>query len=365
MGIPKLDKAKLKIFSYNNPLNEEKGFKISNFISEGAFSYIYKCETDSGTTVALKLFKSVEQLKQDLKLENFQEKDLNKIVTKEISNLKKVCGIKRALQLRKAVILSIQKENGEEERLPGLITDFIIGEELLSWLYKDENRSVRRIQKIAYQTLITLKQIHHRQIVHGDIKPENIIIRNGTQSTIIDFGLSYSSIPAKRPENGSPIYLAPEFHFAEKQGAPADIWALGNTLFACCTKSYLTSYLLCDPYAHSNPILREMLRQKIQDQKKTGIFLKTILKNMVTYYKSAETAKAKLQPIIDKIIDNEVGKTNAVLGDLLKNLLRLEPSERLTARKALQHPAIKRNDTFNINPEYFSEALQLLFAEDL
>ena len=73
------------------------------------------------------------------------------------------------------------------------------------------------------------------QVVHRDIKLENILLDAQNGMKIIDFGLAAFYAPGKklRVHCGSPSYAAPEI-VARKQyeGPPVDVWSLGVVLFA-------------------------------------------------------------------------------------------------------------------------------------
>lgn len=74
-----------------------------------------------------------------------------------------------------------------------------------------------------------------RQVVHRDIKLENILLDSGRAMKLIDFGLAAFYLPGKklRVHCGSPSYAAPEI-VARKmyEGPPVDVWSLGVVLFA-------------------------------------------------------------------------------------------------------------------------------------
>jgi 5'-AMP-activated protein kinase catalytic alpha subunit len=73
------------------------------------------------------------------------------------------------------------------------------------------------------------------QVVHRDIKLENILLDAQNGMKIIDFGLAafYATGKKLRVHCGSPSYAAPEI-VARKQyeGPPVDVWSLGVVLFA-------------------------------------------------------------------------------------------------------------------------------------
>lgn len=86
-----------------------------------------------------------------------------------------------------------------------------------------------------------LEYLHRRDIIHQDIKPDNILINNG-QYLIIDFGISAKSRSTLRQTNngnnggGTTWYMSAESFDNNKPSSLArDIWAFGATLFELMT----------------------------------------------------------------------------------------------------------------------------------
>ena len=92
---------------------------------------------------------------------------------------------------------------------------------------------------IMFQVADAVRFIHSRQIIHGDIKSENIFLcRNTVQRRLVkllDFGLARPDLGRKEAIDGTPEYLSPE----RIDGAPAspasDIYALGIVFFELLT----------------------------------------------------------------------------------------------------------------------------------
>ena len=85
-----------------------------------------------------------------------------------------------------------------------------------------------------YQMLKSVEYCHRENIIHRDIKLENLLLDENSKLKIIDFGFS-TCIPNDKKIKifcGTPSYMAPEIVMkTEYCGPPADIWAMGVLLF--------------------------------------------------------------------------------------------------------------------------------------
>lgn len=95
--------------------------------------------------------------------------------------------------------------------------------------YVDEDE----IRDLFKQIADSIQACHEKNIAHGDIKLENILISEEKKPILIDFGFSTSIVNQPRPRIcGSTMYRAPEIvRKRPYYSKPADIYALGVVLF--------------------------------------------------------------------------------------------------------------------------------------
>lgn len=79
-----------------------------------------------------------------------------------------------------------------------------------------------------------LEHLHARGIVHGDLKPSNVMVRESGAPVLLDFGaLTRLSDAHHGPRAGTPGYVAPEVLQGAAPSPAADRYALGGLLFFC------------------------------------------------------------------------------------------------------------------------------------
>lgn len=93
----------------------------------------------------------------------------------------------------------------------------------------------RDLHCIFLQVILGLAYLHEQKIVHGDIKPQNLLVSDKDVVKIADFGISQSLYGSKQKildTAGTPAFMSPEMCSGEEySGQLADIWAVGATFF--------------------------------------------------------------------------------------------------------------------------------------
>ncbi|WP_341708648.1 bifunctional protein-serine/threonine kinase/phosphatase [Halopseudomonas sp.] len=96
-------------------------------------------------------------------------------------------------------------------------------------------------QEIAVELIRAVGKLHQRNLLHCDIKPDNIHLGDDQRLRLLDFGLVYCpGLSAEGPGNssGTPSYLAPEALNGAPPSVAQDIYATGVTLYFLLTGHY-------------------------------------------------------------------------------------------------------------------------------
>ena len=126
------------------------------------------------------------------------------------------------------------------------LTEYIEGDTLCVWMENNPKPKLAEVRHIVEQIATGLRAFHRKDILHQDLKPENIIIDEFGNVKIIDFGSSgipgldeidvAANFPIDHPMLvGTLGYTAPEYHLGHKATNRADIFALGVIAYEMLT----------------------------------------------------------------------------------------------------------------------------------
>src|SRR5690242_17259697 len=91
------------------------------------------------------------------------------------------------------------------------------------------------------QLLNGLREVHTNKLLHLDIKPANVYLREDGSPLLIDFGAARQTLSAegmKLPPTYTPGYASPEHHVGRENLGPwSDIYSVGATVYACFAAS--------------------------------------------------------------------------------------------------------------------------------
>ena len=277
-----------KIIS-KNELNVRDVYEFKSELGEGGYGKVY-----------LVRHKKMDQLRA-MKIISVNSKNQDEKTDEEIELLKK---------LDHPNIVKLFEYFSDDDKYY-LITEYCRGGDL-SEIIKKKKFSEKSASYIMYQifrALIYCHNTHH--LIHRDIKPENIVIykQNNTDEDLydiklIDFGISKIFNPLDKIDKngdkkikGSFFYMAPEcFQKKIKYDEKIDIWSCGVILY--------TLLIGKNPFKGHN--------------------FEETEKNIITGNYSFPEAFAKV--------------ASQQVRDLITECLKTNPSERISAKKALNHP---------------------------
>jgi serine/threonine protein phosphatase PrpC len=129
------------------------------------------------------------------------------------------------------------------------LTEYIDGISIDRWAAEHPDLQVHEVRSVVEQMVVGLRALHRREILHQDLKPDNILIDRNGRVRIVDFG---SCRVAGLEEICSPIerdlilgtvdFSAPEYQLHTPSGARSDLFSLG-----CITYLLLTGKLPYGP----------------------------------------------------------------------------------------------------------------------
>ena len=163
--------------------------------------------------------------------------------------------------------------------------------------------SEEKIMQYFYQICRGLQYIHSKNIIHRDIKSQNIFLMKNGKLKIGDFGIAKALTNTKNNATtiiGTPYYLSPEVINGEPYNYKTDIWSLGVVLYEmCCLKM---------PFEGNNIAA---LSIKIMKGKYDPIPNK-YSKNMSNLIKNMLNIDQKLRPNITEVMQNPLVKNYAI-----------------------------------------------------
>jgi len=150
-------------------------------------------------------------------------------------------------------------ESGEADGVFFYVMPFVAGESLRERIDRDRQLAVDDAVSIAEEIAEALESAHKQGIVHRDIKPDNILLKEG-RVYVADFGIARavsaaggSQLTATGVAIGTPAYMSPEQAAGDAIDHRTDIFALGCVLYE----------MLAGEPPHSGPTVQAVIAKII------------------------------------------------------------------------------------------------------
>ena len=138
----------------------------------------------------------------------------------------------------------VRVHHWQSGRCPWLVMDLLPGQDLLERMSRDGPMDPERAARLFADLANGLGVVHQMGVRHRDLKPANIMLGEDGVPRLIDFGIARhvrrAHVTQKGFVVGTASYLAPEVFTEDdmqsaQDGAAADVYALGQTLFEVLT----------------------------------------------------------------------------------------------------------------------------------
>ncbi|OJD39764.1 serine threonine-protein kinase prp4 [Diplodia corticola] len=353
--VKKLDSSMLDVWDdpqgyYKVILNEllDDRYEVQSRLGKGVFSEVVRAkDIRTGDIVAIKIIRNDEILR--------------KAGVKEIEMLEKLIDNDPE---DKRHCIRLERSFDHKHHLCMVFEHLSINlREVLKKFGRDVGLHLKAVRSYAQQMFVSLSLLRKCNIVHADIKPDNMLVNeNRTILKICDLGsaadISECEVPAGLLV--SRFYRAPEIMLGIPHDYGIDMWAVGCTLFELYTgkilftgrdnnqmlrsiqecRGKLSPKLLKKGWAeyvfdHFDANL-QMFRS-VETDKITG---KDVTR-MLNFVKPTRDLKSRLISSTKGLSEAEIKEIN-LFYDLLDKCLALNPEKRITPTEALKHPFIHR-----------------------
>jgi tetratricopeptide (TPR) repeat protein len=113
--------------------------------------------------------------------------------------------------------------------------ELVDGESLTKRLRRERKLSVADAVAIAVAVCDGLAAAHARDVIHRDIKPDNVLLASDGRVVVADFGVAAVAIAGAYDPSGTPAYMAPEQARGEPPTPAVDVYSVGVMLFEMIT----------------------------------------------------------------------------------------------------------------------------------
>ncbi len=272
-------------------------YRIIKELGEGGMAIVYEAyDMIIRKNVAVKIIRE-ETMKNPINLTRF-EREARAAASLSSPNIVRVINL------------------GTHERRPYMVNELVTGQTLRDALDKRGKFSFLEAIEIMYGLTSAVMDAHRHNVIHRDIKSQNVFLTPDGTVKLGDFGIAtFQNANARLTRSevvvGSVHYLAPEIYKGEPATPQSDIYSLGVTFFELITGKV--------PYEDDSAIT-------------------VALKHANDKFPSAKKYNPKTPKIIDKIIQKacakDLSKRYASAFDMRKDIDRIRRDPTLLRKKS-------------------------------
>eukprot|EP00826_Nyctotherus_ovalis_P058974 TRINITY_DN815_c0_g2_i3.p1 TRINITY_DN815_c0_g2~~TRINITY_DN815_c0_g2_i3.p1 ORF type:complete len:428 (-),score=110.74 TRINITY_DN815_c0_g2_i3:425-1615(-) len=192
-----------------------ESFIVHQVLGKGSFGEVYLVEKISSHKLyAMKVLSKMYIMSQNLVKYTVTERDVL-----AVTNHPFIVGLNYAFQTNKKLFL---------------ILDYCPGGDLSEYIEREKRFTEDRARIYLAEILLALEDLHKRDIIYRDLKPDNVILDEEGHAMLTDFGLSKQGIinnSSAKSFCGSVAYLAPEMIKCAGHGKAVDWYLFGVLMY--------------------------------------------------------------------------------------------------------------------------------------
>ncbi|CAO3622503.1 unnamed protein product [Cunninghamella blakesleeana] len=318
-------------------------YQTVSHLGKGVFSSVVRAkDTTTGEEVAVKIIRSNETM--------------YKAGLKELGLLKK---LKEADPDNKKHVIRLLRHFEHRNHLCIVFESLSMNlRDVLKKYGKDVGISIKAVRVYAQQLFLSLSLLKKCNILHADIKPDNILVTESKNVLkLCDLGsASDASENEITPYLVSRFYRAPEIILGLHYDFALDVWSVACTLYELFTgkilfpgrsNNQMLKYMMELKGKFPNKMLRkaEFTSQHFDDNyvfmsnEQDKLSGKPVIKKMPVI-KLSKDVKSRVMAAGSGGVTEEEGRLLLAFADLLDKCLMLSPDRRMTTKEALVHPFI-------------------------
>lgn len=194
-------------------------YEVERLLGQGAMGSVYLGrDPQLDRAVAIKTVRDLDL--DEARLEVFLERFRNEA--------------KAAARLAHPAIVAVYDVGEEQELGPYLVFEYVAGSSLKQVIRGRGAQSAEDVVRLGRQIGAALDLAHAADVVHRDIKPDNILIGTAGEAKLADFGIARLPDAALTKEGqflGTPCYAAPETLDRGAYGAHSDLFSFAAVLY--------------------------------------------------------------------------------------------------------------------------------------
>jgi serine/threonine-protein kinase PknK len=201
---------------YSVPVSEDvPGYKVLGGVGKGGFSIVYRAHQEAlDRTVALKVL-SIPTVDAGV-MRRFQRE----------------CRITAGLSEHPNIVTVLDNGITRSGR-PYIAMEYFAHGSLADRLRRDGPLPVADVLRIGVKTAGALAATHENNVLHRDVKPQNILVSRYGEPALTDFGIARLLDSLDTSSNGAftPHHAPPEVFKGDPRGVGSDVYSLGSTLY--------------------------------------------------------------------------------------------------------------------------------------